>query len=204
MLLNKERCFVVNSHKHINNLCPVQLEKSVHTLTQRVYYLRPLWEPITQNNEEIVVLFFNTKNQSCQDEYWPPRPIGFQRLVMKSFKFMTPVWYWHRNHVLMQFYSIRCNATSYSVVSMVNLFNYHGTLLHASWVNLLEVTPARVLWAITYNIMGMDDGVGRRRNLLQVYLSQWLWIVEGLLASCCLLWWNRLRLYMFCLFFFVC
>lgn len=47
---------------------------------------------------------------------------------------------------------------------MDTLFNYYGTPLHASLVNLLEDTPARVLLAIAYIFKGMSYGVGRRRD----------------------------------------
>lgn len=48
---------------------------------------------------------------------------------------------------------------------MDTLFNYYGTPLHPSLVNLLEDTPARLLLAIAYILIRMSDGVGRRRDV---------------------------------------
>lgn len=57
-----------------------------------------------------------------------------------------------------------CINTTYSVVSMDILFKYYRTPLHASLVNLLGDTSARVLLAIAYIFIEMSNGVGRRRN----------------------------------------
>lgn len=58
---------------------------------------------------------------------------------------------------------------------MDTLFNYYGTPLHASLVNLLEDTPARVLLAIAYILMGRRrdcEAAGHSRRMIVTDYSE--------------------------------